>query len=337
MCIERHVLGLSMASVINTWLGRVKVVEPAAEEAETQASQAVEAAPPIYDTGFYRLVYYEWGDLAAECTVVCMHGFARNGRDYDCLAERLSSHCRVICPDLPGRGRSDWLDEQQIGWVNDRGYNYMQYMHAAATLIARLDVLEVDWVGTSLGGLLGMLLAAQPRSPIKRLVMNDVGAYVPGAVSEYLATYIGKDPDFATPEELEKRLREIYGGEKKFGDLTDAQWRQLAHCSERLKPHGLLGFAFDPMLGNLYVPPFRDVDLWAVWERVRCPVLVLRGENSFVLSKETAERMHTYGPRATVIEIPHCGHAPALMSAEQIATIEEWLRTAEVSEAPRSS
>jgi pimeloyl-ACP methyl ester carboxylesterase len=203
-------------------------------------------------------------------------------------------------------------------------------------LIARLDVPDVDWVGTSLGGLLGMLLAAQPQTPIRHLVLNDVGAFVPAAVSEYLASYIGQDPTFETPTDLEARLREIYGGEKKFGDLTDAQWRQLAHCSERPKAQGLLGFAFDPKLGNLYVPPFRDVDLWAIWERVRCSVLVLRGENSFVLTEETAERMRTSGPRATVVEIPYCGHAPALMSAEQIATIEEWLKTAEVSKAPRS-
>lgn len=337
MCVEHSMLSLSLASVINTWMCRALRLDQVSTQGEGHTAPPEASAPPTYyDNGFHSVVYCEWGKADAERTVICLHGFARNGRDFDCLAERLSKQWRVICPDLPGRGRSEWLDEQQFKWVSDYGYNYMEYMLDAAALIARLNVAEVDWVGTSLGGVLGILLAAQPRSPIKRLVLNDVGAFVPAAVSEYLASYIGKDPTFETFAELRAWVNEIYGGEKHFGDLTPEQLDQLARSSERLKPQGHLGSAFDPKIGRLYVPPFNDADLWSIWERVRSPVLVLRGQNSFVLSEETAEKMRTTGPRATVVEIPHCGHAPSLMSAEQIATIEEWLRTAEVSEQPHS-
>jgi pimeloyl-ACP methyl ester carboxylesterase len=259
--------------------------------------------------------------------VVCVHGLTRNSRDFDSLAERLSGRARVVCVDLPGRGRSDWLSAP----TEDRGYNYAQYMLDAAALIARLGVSEVDWIGTSLGAILGMMLAAQPKSPIRRLVMNDAGPFIPKSVAERLATYVGLDKDFDNADDLEAYVRSIYAG---FGNLTDAQWRHLARSSERRKPNGKLGLAFDPGIALSLRPPFRDVDLWGLWDAVRCPVLVLRGEQSDVLLSDVAKEMTRRGPRATVREIPGCGHAPALMSAEQTAVVEGWLGTGEVRGGP---
>jgi pimeloyl-ACP methyl ester carboxylesterase len=201
----------------------------------------------------------------------------------------------------------------------------------AAALIARLGVSEVDWVGTSLGALLGMMLAAQPKSPVRRLVMNDAGPFIPKSVAERLATYVGLDKDFDTSDEVEAYVRSIYAG---FGALTDAQWRHIAKHSERRKPNGKLGLAFDPGIALSLKPPFQDVDLWGLWDAVHCPVLVLRGENSDVLLSDVAAEMARRGPRATVREIPGCGHAPALMSPEQITVVEGWLETGEIRGVP---
>jgi pimeloyl-ACP methyl ester carboxylesterase len=201
----------------------------------------------------------------------------------------------------------------------------------AAALIARLGVSEVDWIGTSLGALLGMMLAAQPQSPIRRLVMNDAGPFIPKTVAERLATYVGLDKDFDTSDEVEAYVRSIDAG---FGALTEAQWRHLARHSERRKPNGKLGLAFDPSISLSLKPPFQDSDLWGLWEAVRCPVLVLRGEQSDVLLPGVAEAMTRRGPRATVRTIPGCGHAPALMGPEQIALVAGWLETGHSRDGP---
>jgi pimeloyl-ACP methyl ester carboxylesterase len=252
-----------------------------------------------------------------------MHGFSRNGRDFDSLARQLSLTCRVICPDMPGRGRSAWLAQPS----QERGYNVSQYLLDVTALLARLDVTQVDWVGTSMGALVGMMLAAQPDTPVSRLVMNDAGAVVPGAFLEYLSTYVGKDPDFETLNDLEAYLRKTYSG---FGDLTDAQWRHLARHAERRKSNGKIGLAYDPAIALSLAPPFNDQVLWQVWDNVRCPVLLLRGEKSPALPKNVAKEMTQRGPRATLVEIPGCGHAPALMSPTQMTLIETWLATGQV-------
>ncbi len=269
---------------------------------------------------YHRVSYLECGEIDAPRTIVCVHGLTRNRHDFAFLAQRLSQWARVICVDLPGRGHSDWLSEP----TEDKGYNYFQYMLDATALIARLDVPEVDWIGTSLGAHLGMLLAAQPQSPIRRLVMNDAGPFVPKSVPERLAKYVGLDRDFSTSEEVEAYVRCIYAG---FGNLTDAQWQHIARHSERRKPNGKLGLAFDPNIALPLRPPFQDANLWGFWDKISCPVLVLRGEQSDVLLPEVANDMARRGPRATVQEIPGCGHAPALMSPEQIALVDSWLTT----------
>jgi pimeloyl-ACP methyl ester carboxylesterase len=159
--------------------------------------------------------------------------------------------------------------------------------------------------------------------------MNDVGPFVPASVAEHMSTYVGLDLDFETTGEIETYLRGLYPG---FGNLTPAQWQHIARHSQRRKANGRLGLVFDPKIGLSLKPPFRDVNLWSLWDNISCPVLVLRGENSNVLLPEVAEEMTRRGPQAALCVIPGCGHAPPLMSAEQIAIVEDWLESGEIGE-----
>ncbi len=265
--------------------------------------------------GFHRVAYTQWGRDDAPA-VLCVHGLTRNGRDFDPLALELADRRRVACPDVVGRGKSAWLPIPAL-------YGYPQYCADMAALIARMGVDQVDWVGTSMGGLIGMMLAAQPNNPIRRLVINDVGPLISKVGLQRIADYVGKDPVFEDVAAVEAYLRFTLMG---FGRLTDGQWRHLAEHSARQRPDGLLGLAYDPGIADAFkAQPMQDVDLWALWDRVTCPVLVLRGANSDLLTAETAEEMTRRGPGARIIEIPHTGHAPALMSEEQIAIVRSFL------------
>lgn len=266
--------------------------------------------------GFHRVVYSDFGDPDNENVLVCVHGLSRNGRDFDFLARSLCDHYRVICPDVPGRGRSDWLKVKE-------DYGYPLYCSAMASLLAHLDVETVHWVGTSMGGLIGMLLAAQANTPIKRLVMNDVGPLIPKAALERIVAYVGEDPRFATMRELEAYIREVYSP---FGPLTDAQWRNLMESSARKTSDGNYGLNYDPAIVTpLKSAPLEDVDLWPVWEKVECPVLLVRGDKSDLLLAEIAEEMQRRGPKTDLVELDGIGHAPTLMSDSQIATVRDWL------------
>ena len=266
--------------------------------------------------GFHRIVYSDFGDPDNENVLICVHGLSRNGRDFDFLAEALCDRYRVICPDVPGRGRSDWLAVKE-------DYGYPLYCAAMATLIAHLNVDAVHWVGTSMGGLIGMLLAAQPKSPIKRLVMNDVGPFIPKAAVERIVSYVGNDPRFPSLRELEAYVREVYSP---FGPLNDRQWQNLVNSSARKTADGDYGLNYDPAVSTpLKSMPLEDVDLWPMWDRVACPVLLVRGQTSDVLLAETAQEMRRRGPKADFIELEGIGHAPTLMSDSQIATVRNWL------------
>ncbi len=267
--------------------------------------------------GFHRIAYTDWGDAASDRVVVCAHGLTRNGRDFDWLAEDLAdAGFRVVCPDVVGRGRSDWISNPAL-------YGYPQYLTDMTALIARLGVAEIDWVGTSMGGLIGLLLAAQPRSPIRRLVINDIGPFVAKAALERIGDYVGNDPLFEDVAALEAYIRLIYAG---YGDLPDECWRQMAEYTTRVRADGRLGLAFDPGIAHSYKnAPVGDVDLWSVWDSVRCPVLVLRGANSDLLLPETAQAMSVRGPRAELVVIPDTGHAPSLMLGHQIAEVRKFL------------
>jgi pimeloyl-ACP methyl ester carboxylesterase len=290
--------------------------------------------PVLGRDGFLRLAYAEWGPPNATQTIVCVHGVSRNGRDFDVLAADLAERgARVVCPDLPGRGRSDWLS-------SPTQYTDRAYLRAMATLLARLDVEQVDWVGTSLGGHIGMMLAAQPGSPIRRLVLNDFGARVSAAALRRLGAYLLRSWHFDTIEQAEAHLRDIHAP---FGRLTDEQWRHLTMHSLSPVASGGFRFHYDPAIaGRFAVPLFLDVVLWQLWEGIACPVLVLRGEQSDLLSRETVTGMRQRGAAARagsveVVSIPGCGHAPALMDDTQIALVRDFLlRNAELPSAAPS-
>lgn len=285
---------------------------------------------------FHRIAYTEWGPPASPRVAVCVHGLTRNGRDFDVLARALAEDYRVICPDVPGRGLSDWLDDPAR-------YGYPLYVADMTALIRRViggprepmwrrlarwiagrpRVARVDWVGTSMGGIIGMMLAAGDASPIRRLVLNDVAPVVPAAALNRLAEYVGRDLRFDTLEALEAYARDIYRG---FGPLTAEQWRHIAQHSCRRTPDGRYALNYDPAIGAAFAKPFeQDLELWPVWDAIRCPVLVLRGADSDLLTRETVRRMQERGPGARLVEFSGVGHAPALMAADQVRAVREFL------------
>jgi pimeloyl-ACP methyl ester carboxylesterase len=268
--------------------------------------------------GFHRLTYTEWAGPPGARTVLCVHGLTRNGRDFDDLARSLSRRFRVICPDIAGRGKSAWLSHAE-------DYGYPLYLADMAALIARLDVAEIDWVGTSMGGLIGMMAAAQQGTPIRRLVMNDIGPLIAVEGLQRIATYVGEDPAFDDLAQLEAYLRKVSAS---FGNLSDTQWRHLAEHGARTRPDGTLGRAYDPAIAKAFETVKGDINLWPLWDAARCPTLVLRGAESDLLRPGDAAEMARRGPNARIVEFPGIGHAPALMAPDQIAVIEDFLAAA---------
>lgn len=266
--------------------------------------------------GFHRTVYYEWGDAANPRVLICVHGLTRNGRDFDFLAQALADDYRVICPDVVGRGKSQWLAQQL-------DYGYPLYLSDMTALIARSGAEQVDWVGTSMGGLIGMMLAAQPGTPLRKLVINDVGPLVPKAALDRIATYVGKAGSFPDIRSIELGLRVVLAP---FGPLTNEQWAHLATHSALRNADGSYALAYDPAIALAFQGVQQDVVLWQMWDAVRCPTLVLRGSQSDLLLRDTALEMTRRGPRAQLREIDGVGHAPALMNAEQIGMVRDFLR-----------
>jgi pimeloyl-ACP methyl ester carboxylesterase len=261
------------------------------------------------------MAYAEWGDPRSRDVLVCVHGLTRTGRDFEVLARELCSRWRVVCPDVAGRGDSDRLADPML-------YVVPQYVGDMVTLLARLDVERVSWVGTSLGGLIGMALAAQAGTPVKRLVLNDVGAVIARAALARIAAYVGKAPSFRSVEEAEQYIRAI---STPFGPHSDAQWRFLTETWLRRNEDGVLRAHYDPRIAQAATVPEKDLELWPVYDAVRCPTLVLRGEHSDLLTRDTAAEMAQRGPRAKVVEIRGVGHAPTLLHADQIAMVRDFL------------
>ena len=268
-------------------------------------------------TGLHRMAYLEWGARDNPRVLVCVHGLTRSARDFDVLARALADRYRVICPDLPGRGDSYWLR-------NPLEYQLLVYIADLVTLIARLDVEAVHWVGTSLGGLIGMALAALPDSPVKKLVLNDVGAVLGAASLQRIGAYLKQRPQLGTLEAAEAHVRAVYAP---FGPHSDAEWRMLTEAVIRRDQDGSLRLHYDPALAVPFTaqPPAADVELWSVYDAIRCPTLVLRGEHSDLLTRPTAQGMSARGPRARVVEIANVGHAPTLMHDDQINVVREFL------------
>ena len=296
--------------------------------------------------GFHRIAYGEWGDGRNPHVVLCVHGLSRNSRDFDRLAGALETDHRVVCMDVVGRGDSDWLADRS-------GYSFATYLSDAAALIARITtpvagglleslharlrggrpLAKLDWVGTSMGGLIGMLLAAKAGSPIRRLVMNDVGPFVPWHALIRLKGHVGGDTRFASQREVEAYVRRACGS---FGELDDDYWRHLAEHAALGEDDGSYTLRYDPAIGRslpVHLDPelpigpefLRGIDLWSAWDAVNCPVLVLRGADSEVLPRETVEEMRRRKPALRVVEFEAVGHVPALATADQIEVVRDFL------------
>ena len=278
---------------------------------------------------FHRIAYTEWGHAANPHAVVCVHGLARNSRDFDYLAAALTPEYRVACMDVAGRGESDWLE-------NKSEYTFSTYQSDAAAMLARASAplsSQIDWVGTSMGGLIGLFLAAKRNSPIRRLVLNDVGALIPWSALFRMKGYITRGRRFSSESEVEAYLREVCAP---FGPLSDEQWRHLARHSARHGDDSHYHLRYDPAVGeglHGHIDPefpigpdlMRGIDLWNVWSKLECPTLVLRGAQSEVLLPTTLAEMRARKPDVEIVEFPGVGHAPALMSADQIRVVKDFL------------
>lgn len=270
--------------------------------------------------GMHRMAFVEWGDPANPRVVLCVHGLTRCGRDFDDLARALAADFRVVCPDVAGRGQSEWLPNPEL-------YSLPQYGADMLTLIAALAPAELHWVGTSMGGLIGMGIAAQPLSPIRRLVLNDVGPVITAVSLRRIKQYLGNAPRFDSYAEIEAYVRAVSVG---FGALTDAQWQHLTTHVIRRAGDGKFEFLYDPAIAVSYAQALvasggQDIELWSLYDKVACPTLLLRGEVSDLLTRETATAMTQRGPHAQLVEIAAVGHAPTLMMAEQIEVVRKFL------------
>lgn len=267
----------------------------------------------LLDGAFYRMAYIEAGDRSAE-PVICVHGLTRTGHDFEPLMEALSARFWLIAPDLPGRGRSEWLAKGAL-------YQPISYVQALAHLLAVIG-RKVAWVGTSLGGICGMMIAAAAGQPITRLVLNDIGPYIPASALQRIRDYIVAAPErFADLAALEAHLRRIYAP---FGKLPDAAWERMARLSARPLAGGEIGLHYDPKIAEpIRAEPPRAIAFWDLWERIRVPVLAVRGAESDLLLPATLERMRAEGAKSLIIA--GAGHAPALADPESIAAIARFL------------
>lgn len=288
----------------------------------------------LSEEGFHRVVYGEWGVAnPSKLPIICVHGLTRNRRDFDELAGYLTKQGEhVFCPDVVGRGDSDWLK-------NPLHYTYEQYIADMTVMIAKTGAKEVNWIGSSMGGLLGMFLASMRNTPIKRLVINDIGPQIPAKGIARLAQYTGKEPEFSSLEEAKRYFKSVYTG---FGTLTEEQWLNLATNSVRETAEGKYIAKLDPgvkiapakskiawralmhplkaMTGNFF-----DVDLWPIWHTVHCPVLLIHGKHSDLLTTPIIEKMQQNHGNVEVFEVEDAGHAPALMDINQHKKIYQWL------------
>lgn len=265
-------------------------------------------------SGPLTMAWSEWGPLAGE-PVICVHGLTRTGRDFDTLAQALAGQGRrVLCPDMPGRGDSDWLPDGSL-------YAVPTYVAACAQMLAAIG-RPFDWVGTSMGGLIGMGLAATPGTAPRRMVLNDVGPFVPAGALQRIAAYLSLEVSFPDMAAWTGHVRKAYAP---FGPLTDEQWRHLAETSGRVTAQGRIVPHHDPAIRAPFAAgAAADIALWEMWDALATPMLVLRGETSDILSADTAARM-AEKPGVRAETIAGVGHAPALMDDAQVAIVSRFL------------
>lgn len=278
--------------------------------------------------GLHKIVYSGWGKADGRI-IICVHGLTGNASDFEEIAPALvEDGYRVIAPDLPGRGRSDFLN-------NPLDYNYAQYWKDLSALMAQLGIMtpgSIDWLGVSLGGLLGMYLASLPASPIARMILNDVGPEVPKPALDFIAQVVAQEYSFANVEEMEQRMRATRG--LTWGPLTDAQWKRMAKHNARTLPDGRITYGYDPAISKIFeIEPTGPTNLWPCWQATRQPVLTIRGANSVLLTVDIVARMSREKPGRGMdfIEFAGCGHVPSLMAPDQIKAVREWLSTAPTS------
>ena len=270
--------------------------------------------------GLHNMAYKEWGDPKNPAVLLCVHGVTRVSDDFDALAAVMSDRYRVICPDVVGRGRSSWL-------ANPLGYQLPQYVSDMVTLIARLDVTQVDWFGTSMGGLIGMGVAALKGNPIRKMMLNDIGPTINFAALMRIAEYMGKEVRFPTFEAGVDYIRTIAAP---FGPHSDEQWHKLAGDVLRQQKDGQWSRHYDPAIAQAFSTfteenaAQSEAALWAIYDAIQCPVLLVRGSESDLLSRETADLMTQRGPRAALTELAGIGHAPTFMQPEQIALARDF-------------
>lgn len=276
----------------------------------------------ISSKGFHKLFYQEWGQTKktgvkeGSVPAICLHGLTRNSHDFDAFANVLSASRRVICPDTVGRGYSDWLRSHE-------DYNLPQYNLDVAVIAAHARVVEYDIVGTSLGGLMGIILASMDRSPVRRLVINDIAPEIPMWALQRLSHYLGKNPLFENIDAVEEYIREKYAP---FKPMTDNDWEKMAIHSSFETEEGFR-LAYDPSIAENYRRYWLLMyfNIWEYWEAITCPVLVVRGSESDFLTEGLLERMKRTLPHIDVIEFDGVGHTPSLNSAEQVDPIVDWL------------
>lgn len=290
----------------------------------------------VSDEGFHNVAYTEWGSSAPEHpTVICVHGYTRNGRDFDTLAHYLGVKGRhVFCPDVVGRGDSSWFKQAHH-------YNFTQYVADMNALIARTHAQQIDWIGTSMGGMIGMMMAALPNTPIRRLILNDIGPQIPLHGLRKLAKYIGNEPEFKSVEEAKQYFKANYS---EFGILTEQQWDTFTEHSIEQRAAKVYVAKVDPGIKNpkstmqavsdFFHHPQKslegilyDIDLWSIWKKIRCPVLVIHGVRSDLLTPEIIRKMIRTHPKTEVYEVENAGHAPALLETSQHEIIEQWLHS----------
>ena len=273
--------------------------------------------------GLHRMAYREWGDPRNREVLVCVHGLTRSARDFDELARALCAQFRVVCPDVAGRGDSDRLADPKL-------YTWAQYVADMVTLIARLDVETVNWLGTSMGGLVGMALAALNGSPVRKLILNDAAPVIARSALERIGSYVGAAPMFASLDEAEKYVRTIAAP---FGEHSDAQWRTLAETWVRRNDDGTWRPHYDLRIAEAYraTLPEKDLELWPLYDAVRCPTLLIRGERSDVVWRDTPARKAQTGPQKKIVVVRGVGQAPTLLHADQIALVRDFLLQGEPS------
>ena len=276
-------------------------------------------------TGLHRMSYKEWGDASNPNVLLCVHGVTRVSDDFDAMAQALAGDYRVIAPDIVGRGRSDWLKNPQL-------YRIPQYVSDIVTLLARVlpdaERQSVDWFGTSMGGLIGLGLASLPGNPVRKLVLNDIGPVLAPLALQRIGDYIGQDMRFDSFAAGAQFIRDV---SQTFGQHSEAEWHKLASDVLRQDQDGKWVRHYDMGLAQPFrsaTPESAEADeamLWAAYDAVTCPTLLIRGAESDLLSAETAALMTRRGPRATLVEIPNVGHAPTFIHDDQIAIAKQFL------------